>query len=318
LTCALLLLLGQEVALSKDNNNTDKTIPASSLNQILPESTQHLIEGPFHILTKYTSIINFDVKRKYFRRELDRLKQNLHDEDLTIHVRRDNVLDDSFRELSQRSLQDWKHRFSIIFDDNEGQNPNDNLTIWYSMMVRSILDPNYGLFIKNSHDHLTYMPNPLSYSNKNHLEYFKFLGHIIGKSIFDNKYIDCHFTRPFYKYILDIPIDYTDIERLDLDLTFSLDVNEFGVNKRIELIPNGSTVQVTNENKCEYIQSVCQEKIIGSIKQQMNSFLEGFYGIIPKCLISIFNEQELELFISGKFILKTLYEIFSLRRFTSY
>jgi E3 ubiquitin-protein ligase HUWE1 len=307
MTCALLLLLGQEVALSRDNNNADKTITASSLNQILPESTQ------CHILTDYTSIFNFDVKRTYFRHELDRLKQNLRDEDLTIHVRRDNVLDDSFRELSQRSLQDWKHRFSIIFDDNEGQNPNDNLTIWYSMIIRSILDPNYGLFIKNSHDHLTYMPNPLSYSNKNHLEYFKFLGHIIGKSIFDKKYIDCHFTRPFYKYILDILIDYTDIERLDLDLTFSLDVN-----KRIELIPNGSTVQVTNENKCEYIRVVCQEKIIGSIKQQMNSFLEGFYGIIPKCLISIFNEQELELFITGKFSLKTLYEIFSLRRFTSY
>lgn len=31
----------------------------------------------------------------------------------------------------------------------------------------------------------------------------------------------------------------------------------------------------------------------------MNAFLEGFYDIIPKRLISIFNEQELELLISG-------------------
>lgn len=31
----------------------------------------------------------------------------------------------------------------------------------------------------------------------------------------------------------------------------------------------------------------------------MNSFLEGFYDIIPMRLISIFNEQELELLISG-------------------
>lgn len=29
------------------------------------------------------------------------------------------------------------------------------------------------------------------------------------------------------------------------------------------------------------------------------AFLEGFYDIIPKRLISIFNEQELELLISG-------------------
>jgi len=31
----------------------------------------------------------------------------------------------------------------------------------------------------------------------------------------------------------------------------------------------------------------------------LNAFLEGFYDIIPKRLISIFNEQELELLISG-------------------
>lgn len=34
-------------------------------------------------------------------------------------------------------------------------------------------------------------------------------------------------------------------------------------------------------------------------RPQLNAFLEGFYEIIPKQLISIFNEQELELLISG-------------------
>lgn len=32
---------------------------------------------------------------------------------------------------------------------------------------------------------------------------------------------------------------------------------------------------------------------------RLNAFLEGFYDIIPKRLISIFNEQELELLVSG-------------------
>lgn len=32
---------------------------------------------------------------------------------------------------------------------------------------------------------------------------------------------------------------------------------------------------------------------------QLNAFLQGFYDVIPKYLISIFNEQELELLISG-------------------
>jgi len=37
----------------------------------------------------------------------------------------------------------------------------------------------------------------------------------------------------------------------------------------------------------------------GAIRKQLNAFLEGFYDIIPKRLISIFNEQELELLVSG-------------------
>lgn len=35
------------------------------------------------------------------------------------------------------------------------------------------------------------------------------------------------------------------------------------------------------------------------VSLRLGAFLEGFYDIIPKRLISIFNEQELELLISG-------------------
>lgn len=36
-----------------------------------------------------------------------------------------------------------------------------------------------------------------------------------------------------------------------------------------------------------------------SIRPQLDAFLNGFYSIIPKSWINIFNEQELELLISG-------------------
>ena len=40
-------------------------------------------------------------------------------------------------------------------------------------------------------------------------------------------------------------------------------------------------------------------KMTGAIRKQLSAFLEGFYNIIPRRLISIFNEQELELLVSG-------------------
>jgi hypothetical protein len=41
-------------------------------------------------------------------------------------------------------------------------------------------------------------------------------------------------------------------------------------------------------------------KMTGAIRKQLGAFMEGFYDIIPKRLISIFTEQELELLISGQ------------------
>ena len=58
--------------------------------------------------------------------------------------------------------------------------------------------------------------------------------------------------------------------------------------------------QVTDENKDEYMRLVCQMKMTGAIRKQLSAFLEGFYDIIPRRLISIFNEQELELLLSGR------------------
>lgn len=66
-----------------------------------------------------------------------------------------------------------------------------------------------------------------------------------------------------------------------------------------DLKENGHSIPVTEENKREYVHLVCQMKMTGSVRAQIKSFLDGFYEIIPKRLISIFNEQELELLISG-------------------
>ena len=37
-------------------------------------------------------------------------------EDLAVHVKRENVFEDSYRELHRRSADEWKHRFYIVFE----------------------------------------------------------------------------------------------------------------------------------------------------------------------------------------------------------
>jgi E3 ubiquitin-protein ligase HUWE1 len=89
-----------------------------------------------------------------------------------------------------------------------------------------------------------------------------------------------------------------DIEGI-IDLDFSMEVEEFGTKKVIDLKPNGASIPVTNENKEEYVRLVVQYRLDTSIKEQVAAFLQGFYEIIPSKLISIFDPDQLELLISG-------------------
>ena len=62
------------------------------------------------------------------------------------------------------------------------------------MLSREIFNPNYALFTAAA-DGATFQPNPLSMINMNHLDYFKFVGRVIGKAICDGQLMDAHFTR---------------------------------------------------------------------------------------------------------------------------
>lgn len=88
------------------------------LNQILRQTTTHLADGPFSVLVDHTRVLDFDVKRKYFRTELDRLDQGIRREETAVHVRRSHIFEDSFRELYRRTPEEWKNRFYIVFEGN--------------------------------------------------------------------------------------------------------------------------------------------------------------------------------------------------------
>lgn len=288
------------------------------LNQILRQSTTHLADGPFAVLVDYIRVLDFDVKRKYFRQELERLDEGLRKEDMAVHVRRDHVFEDSYRELHRKSPEEMKNRLYIVFEGEEGQDAGGLLREWYMIISREMFNPMYALFRTSPGDRVTYTINPSSHCNPNHLSYFKFVGRIVAKAVYDNRLLECYFTRSFYKHILGKSVRYTDMESEDYhfyqglvyllendvstlgyDLTFSTEVQEFGVCEVRDLKPNGANILVTEENKKEYVHLVCQMRMTGAIRKQLAAFLEGFYEIIPKRLISIFTEQELELLISG-------------------
>lgn len=184
------------------------------------------------------------------------------------------------------------------------------------LLSKQMFDENLALF--NTKDNgTTYFPNPKSTVQGNFVELFNFVGKIIGKALWEQQLLDCYFIKAFYKMILEMPLDHHDLadydENLYKSLVWMLDnpnveqissyfvetIDYFGTQKEMELCPDGRNVLVTDENKHEYVRLVANFKLDRAISEQKNAFLQGFYSIVPKDLLRMFDNKELELLISG-------------------
>lgn len=282
-----------------------------------------LLEKSLSMMLKVPRLIDFDNKRAYFR---SRIRQQ-HDQHLSaplrISVRRAYVLEDSYNQLRLRRTQDLKGRLTVQFQGEEGIDAGGLTREWYQLLSRVIFDKGALLFTTVGNN-ATFQPNPNSVFQTEHLSYFKFVGRVVAKALFDGQLLDVHFTRSFYKHILGAKVTYHDIEAIDPDyyknlkwmlendvsdlpdLTFSMDPDE---EKHIlyektevtdyELKPGGRNIRVTEETKQEYVDLVAEHILTTAIRPQINGFLEGFTELVPRDLISLFNDKELELLISG-------------------
>ena len=290
------------------------------LNELI-RNTPKLMNGNLAVLAKNSKVLEFDNKRSYFSRKLHirptESQQRSHPS-LQLSVRRDQVFLDSFKSLYYKSGNEIKYgKLNIRFHGEEGIDAGGVSREWFAAMARQMFNPDYALFNPVASDRTTFHPNPLSEINGEHLLFFKFIGRIIGKALYEGRVLDCHFSRAVYRRILGKSVSLKDMESLDLDYykslvwilenditditfeTFSVDIDRFGVVETVDLVPDGRNIPVTEENKQEFVRLVVEHRLIKSVEEQLKEFLIGFHDIIPAELVSIFNEQELELLISG-------------------
>ncbi|KAJ3019634.1 hypothetical protein HKX48_001941 [Thoreauomyces humboldtii] len=277
-----------------------------------------LMSGSFSLLVHNPKVLEFDNKRTYFNQQLHKRTSRDHYGPLQINVRRQYVFEDSYHQLQGRSGDEIKlSKLNVRFYEEEGVDAGGVTREWFSVLARQMFNPDYALFRPSAVDKVTYQPNRLSGINPDHLLYFKFVGRVIGKAIYDGRLLDAYFTRSFYKAMIDAPVDYKDMEAVDpefhkslewmlqnditdvFDLTFSTEIDEFGKKQTIDLLPDGRNMAVTEANKNDYVRLIVEQRLLTAIRAQIQAFLGGFHDVIPQDLVKIFNEQELELLISG-------------------
>nr|XP_019010464.1 uncharacterized protein I206_04933 [Kwoniella pini CBS 10737]OCF49245.1 hypothetical protein I206_04933 [Kwoniella pini CBS 10737] len=288
------------------------------LNTIV-RNNPSLLSGSFSLLIRNPRVLEFDNKRTWFFQKLKR-KRDSHIPmgAIPLNIRRQYVFEDSFHALQRRTGDEIKYgKLSVKFYNEDGVDAGGVTREWYSVLAQQIFDPNFALFEPCAADQQTYQPNKASSVNGDHLAYFKFVGRVIGKAVYDGRLLDAYFNRAFYKQILGRTVDMRDLESIDpeyhkslqwmlenditgvIDVSFTIEDDQFGEKKIVELKPGGASVPVTQDNKEEYVRLVVSYRLDNSIKDQIKAFLEGFYDIIPRQIIQIFEPDQLELLISG-------------------
>ncbi|KAI0813293.1 HECT-domain-containing protein [Xylaria sp. FL0933] len=235
-----------------------------------------------------------------------------------IKVRRSHIFEDSFAEISRQSATDLKKRLMIKFDGEDGLDYGGLSREFFFLLSHEMFNPFYCLFEYSAHDNYTLQINPHSGINPEHLNYFKFIGRVVGLAIFHRRFLDAFFIGALYKMVLGKAVQLADMEGVDADFhrslqwmldndisggileqTFSTEDERFGVMTVEDLIPNGRNIEVTNENKKEYVDLMVKWRIEKRIAEQFQAFKDGFQELIPHDLINVFDERELELLIGG-------------------
>ncbi|KAI8647384.1 E3 ubiquitin-protein ligase RSP5 [Parasitella parasitica] len=234
-----------------------------------------------------------------------------------IKVRRDHIFEDAYAEVMRQAPADLKKRLMIKFEGEDGLDYGGLSREFFFLLSHEMFNPFYCLFEYSAHDNYTLQINPHSGINPEHLNYFRFIGRVVGLAIFHRRFLDAFFIVSLYRMVLNKKVLVANMESVDaefyrslmwildnditdvLELTFSVDDDRFGEMVTVDLKENGRDIEVSEENKKEYVDLVTEWRISKRVEEQFKAFKEGFNQLIPQDLINVFDERELELLIGG-------------------
>ncbi|PBP18622.1 HECT-domain-containing protein [Diplocarpon rosae] len=234
-----------------------------------------------------------------------------------VKIRRSHIFEDSYAEIMRQSATDLKKRLMIKFDGEDGLDYGGLSREFFFLLSHEMFNPFYCLFEYSAHDNYTLQINPHSGINPEHLNYFKFIGRVVGLAIFHRRFLDAFFVGALYKMMLNKAVALSDMEGVDADFhrslqwmldnpiegileqTFSTEDERFGQTTVEDLMPGGRDIEVTDANKKEYVDLMVKWRIQKRIDEQFQAFITGFHELIPAELVNVFDERELELLIGG-------------------
>ncbi|KAK0540031.1 ubiquitin-protein ligase (E3) [Tilletia horrida] len=324
---------GLEESMEVDGHHRGSQRAGNQSRSLLTASMAAFLSPRRGVLNNIPFVIPFEVRVEIFRQfirndrarfDVDRFDpMELHRRPVTI--RRGHVAEDGFRGL-HRLGPALKQRIQIQFVDQHGFveagiDGGGLFKEFLTSLVREAFDTERGLW-KATADQAIY-PNPHSYAKQaEQLEWYTFLGRVLGKAIYEGILVDIKFASFFLSkwlgkqsYLDDLAsLDSLDPELArglnfvlraytgdfeDLALNFTVTDEEFGVSTTTELVPGGAQIPVTRENRLEYVYRVSHYRLSDQIEKQSAAFFSGLSEMVDPRWLRMMNREELRVLVSG-------------------
>lgn len=185
---------------------------------------------------------------------------------IVLNVTRENIVMDTIRELTQYTSTDLMKPLKVKFAGEEAEDAGGVRKEFFMLLLKDVLDAKYGMF-KYYEDSRAIWFAEDSFESE---DMYKLVGILCGLAIYNFTIINISFPLALYKKLLNETPDLSDLKELSpilaqsmqsiLDyecddfadtfcLCFEVTRTYFGENRIFELKPNGSKIQVTQENK---------------------------------------------------------------------
>lgn len=235
---------------------------------------------------------------------------------ITLNVSRENLVDDTLREISRYGPSEMKKPLKVKFHNEEAEDAGGVRKEFFMLLLKDLLDPKYGMF-KEFEDSRAIWFSENSFEGE-HM--FVLIGLLCGLAIYNFTIINLPFPLALYKKLLKEPIDINDLNDLSpmlansmksllnytdndfedvFSLTFSVTQEVFGESRVIELKPNGNEIAVTQENKNEFVDLYIDYILNKSVEKQFYGFYCGFMKVCGGRVLELFKPHELMAVVIG-------------------
>lgn len=241
---------------------------------------------------------------------------------IEIVVRRGHIVEDGYRQLNSLGSK-LKSSIHVSFVSECGL-PEAGLDYgglskeFLTDIAKAAFDPEYGLFCQTSTSERLLIPSTAARFQENGIQMIEFLGRIVGKALYEGILLDYSFSHVFvqkllgrysfidelstldpelYKNLMYVKSYDSDLKELSLDFTTMEE--SLGRRQIIELKPGGKDINVTNDNKLQYIHAMADYKLNRQILPLSNAFYRGLTDLILPSWLKLFNASEFNQLLSG-------------------